>query len=182
MKKWLYLIVPTVMLVVFTFFYFSQSKELEQQEIARKERVERERKEEEAKRATIEEKARQDAAARAAEREAEAAQKEADRIAKWEAEGREIQDATDNFNAEANRISKDISEKEIRLDSLRKQKEQLNTDVLNAAKRVELAQIAKRNAELEIQRKTELMLRRVESSSVAQMPAAPQAASGGRRR
>ncbi|KXU37935.1 hypothetical protein AXK12_00805 [Cephaloticoccus capnophilus] len=182
MKKWLYLIVPTVMLVVFTFFYLSQSKELEQQEIARKERVERERKEEEAKRAVIEEKARQDAAARAAEREAEAAQKEADRIAKWEAEGRDIQDATDAFNAEADRISKDISAKEIQLDTLRKQKEQLNTDVLNAAKRVELAQIAKRNAELEIQRKAELMLRRVESSAVAQMPAAQQAGSGTRRR
>jgi len=182
MKKWLYLIVPTVMLVVFTFFYFSQSKELEQQEIARKERVERERKEEEIKRAAIEEKARQDAAARAAEREVEAAQKEADRIAKWEADGREIQEATNTFNAEADRISKDISEKEIRLDSLRKQKNQLNTDVLNAAKRVELAQIAKRNAELEIQRKTELMLRRVESSPVAQVPAAQQPASGSRRR
>jgi len=170
MKKWLYLIVPTVMLVVFTFFYLSQSKELEQQEIARKERVERERKEEEAKRAVIEEKARQDAAARAAEREAEAAQKEADRIAKWEAEGRDIQDATDAFNAEADRISKDISAKEIQLDTLRKQKEQLNTDVLNAAKRVELAQIAKRNAELEIQRKAELMLRRVEVLGVVDLP------------
>jgi len=181
MKKWLYLIVPTVMLVVFTFFYLSQSKELEQQEIARKERIEHERKEEEAKRASIEEKARLDAAARAAEREAEAAQKEADRIAKWEAEGREIQEATDTLNAEANRISKEISEKEIRLDSLRKQKEQLNTDVLNASKRVELAHIAKRNAELEIQRKTELMLRRVESSAVAQMPSAEQAPAGRRR-
>ncbi|KXU35593.1 hypothetical protein AXK11_00670 [Cephaloticoccus primus] len=181
MKKWLYFIVPTLMLAVFTFFYLSQAKELEQQEIARQELKEQVRQAEEAKRAAIEEKARQDAAERAAERAAEAAQKEADRIAKWEAEGREIQKATDEFNAEANRISREISEKEIRLDSLRKQKDQLNTDVLEAAKRVELAQIAKRNAELEIQRKTELMVRRVEASSVAQMPEAPAATSGRRR-
>jgi len=181
MKKWLYFIVPTVMLVVFTFFYFSQAKELEQQEVARQERIEKERKEEEAKRAAIEEKARLDAAARAAEREAEAAQKEAERIAKWEAEGREIQQATDTFNAEATRLSKEISEKEIRLDTLRKQKDELNAEVLNAAKGVELAQIAKRNAEMEIQRKTELMLRRVEASSVSQMPNVPAAGTGRRR-
>jgi len=171
MKKWLYIIAPAVMLVVFTFFYFSQAKRLEEQEIARQEAIEQKRQEDEAKRAAIEEKARLDAAKRAEEREAEAAKKEADRVAKFLAEGAEIQQATDEYNAEADRYAKEIAALEIKLDTLRKQKEELNAQVLASAKRVEQAQIDKRNAEIEIQRKTEVMINRAESSTLAQMPA-----------
>lgn len=172
MKKWLYIIVPTAMLVVFTFFYFSQAKELDQREVERQAQIEKDRKAEEDRRAAIEEKARLDAAKRTAEREAEAAAKETERIAKWTAEGKEIIDATHAYNAEADNYAKDIAALEIKLDSLRKEKESLNTSVLAQSKRVEQARIDKRNAELEIQRKTEVMVRRVESSTIAQMPVA----------
>lgn len=171
MKKWLYIVAPAVMLVVFTFFYFGQAKSLAQKELEDKAKIEEKRLEEEAKRAAIEEKARLDAAKRAEEREAEAAKKEADRVAKFLAEGAEIQQATDEYSTEADRYAKEISELEIRLDTLRKQKEDLNAQVLASAKRVEQAQIDKRNAEIEIQRKTEVMVNRAEASTLAQMPA-----------
>lgn len=170
MKKWLYIIAPAIMLAVFTFFYFSQAKELEIREAERQAQIEKERQVDEARRAAIEEKARLDAAKRAAEREAEAAAKEAERVAKWEAEGQEIQEATDAYNAEADKYAKEIAALEIRLDTLRKTKEALNAEVLAMAKRVEQARIDKRTAELEIQRKTELMVKRAEASTLAQMP------------
>jgi len=170
MKKWLYFIAPAVMLVVFTFFYFSQAKELEQREAEREAQIEQERLADKARREAIEEKARLDAAKRAAEREAEAAAKEAERIAKWEAEGKEIQDATNAYTAEADKYAKEIAALEIQLDSLRKNKDALNSETLALAKRVEQARIDKRSAELEIQRKTELMVKRAEASTLAQMP------------
>ena len=170
MKKWLYFIAPAIMLAVFTFFYFSQAKELELREAEREAQIEQERLADKARREAIEEKARLDAAKRTAEREAEAAAKEAERIAKWEAEGKEIQDATNAYTAEADKYAQEISALEIQLDSLRKNKEALNAETLALAKRVEQARIDKRSAELEIQRKTELMVKRAEASTLAQMP------------
>lgn len=172
MKKWLYIIAPAAMLVVFTFFYFSQAKELAHREAEREAQIEKDRKAEDARRAAIEEKARLDATQRNAEREADAAAKEVERLAKWAAEGKEIEDAANAYNAEADKYAKAIAALEIRLDTLRKDKESLNTTVLGASKRVEQARIDKRNAELEIQRKTEVMVRRAESSPLTQIPVA----------
>jgi len=172
MKKWLYFIVPFVMLLVFTFFYLAHSKEAEIKERARKEQIAVEKQKEEERKAMIEEQARQDAAKRSAEREAEAAAKEAERIAKWEAEGREIQETTDGYNAEADKLSREISALEIQLDNLHKAKEALNGEVLALSKQVEQGRIDKRNAELEIQRKTENVIMRAEKSGMAQMPVA----------
>ena len=87
-----------------------------------------------------------------------------------EAEGLEIQKATDEYNAEADKLAKQISALEVQLDTLHKKKEATNAAVLALSKKVEQAHIDKRNAELEIQRKTELMIRRVENSSLTKMP------------
>ena len=170
MKKWLYFIVPFAMLIVFTFFYLTHAKEAAEKERVREEQIALEKKQEEERKAAIEEQARLDAAKRTAEREAAAAAKEAERIAEWQAEDLEIQKATDEYNAEADKLAKQISALEVQLDTLHKKKEATNAAVLALSKKVEQARIDKRNAELEIQRKTELMIRRVENSSLTKMP------------
>lgn len=173
MKKWLYFIVPGILTVIFTFFYFTHAKEAAEKERIRKEQIAIVQAEEAAKKAEIESKAREDAAKRAAEREAEAAAKEADRVAKWEAEGQRIQADTDQYNSEADQLSKEISELQITLDSLYRNKEKTNDEVLQLAKRVERARIDGQTADLEIQRLTEMIVRKAEASSLTRMPATP---------
>lgn len=170
MKKWMYVISVGGMLAIFMFFYFAFRKEALIKEKQREEQVAEERRIEEERKAAIEEKARQDAEKRAAERAAAEAKKEADRIAKWEATSKEIQDATNSYNEKADAYAKQISELEIQLDTLRKNKEQMNREAFEFAKQVEQARINKRNAELEIQRMTDMIAKRAADSALAKMP------------
>ncbi len=158
------------MLVIFTFFYFSHADEMAKKEEIRKERVAAELEAEAKRKAQIEEEARIDAEKRTAEREAKAAKREADRIAKWDAETQEIRNATAAHKAEADTHAANIAALEIELDSLRQATAKTTAEELALEKRVEMARIAKRNAELEIQRKTEMMIRTAERSAVAKMP------------
>jgi hypothetical protein len=170
MKKWMYVISVGGMLAVFLFFYFAFRKEAEIKEKQRHEQLAIERKAEEERKAAIEAKAREDAAKRAEERAAAEAKKEADRLAKYQAESKKIQDATDEFNAKADAYAKEISRLEIELNTLRSNKEKLNREAFEFAKQVELARANKRNAELEIQRMTDMIAKRAANSSLTRMP------------
>jgi hypothetical protein len=170
MKKWLYFIFPLILTLIFVFFYLTHVKEAKEKDRIRKAEIARVQKEEADRKAEIEEKARQDASRRAAERAALEAKKEADRIAAWEAVGKEIQDATDKNNAEADAFARQIANLEIELDALRRAKEKLNAEVLVQAKAVERALVDKRTAEIEVQRRTEMIRQRVAASSMTKMP------------
>jgi hypothetical protein len=170
MKKWLYFIIPLGLTLIFTFYYFSHLKVAEEKARARKVEIARVQKEEADKKAEIEAKARQDAARRSAERAAADAKKEADKIAAWEAVSREIQDGTNKNNAEADEFARQISKMEIELDSLRKAKEKLNAEVLAQAKAVERTLIDKRTAEIEVQRRTEMVRIKAAESSMTRVP------------
>lgn len=167
MKKWMYVISVGGMLTVFLFFYFSHIKEAERLEKIRQEKIAHEIEVEKAKKAEIEAKARQDAEKRAAERAAADAKKEADKLAKWEADSRKIQQTTDEYNAKAAAFSKQVSELEIQLNTLRTSKEKLNREAFEFAKQVEQARIEKRNAELEIQRMTDMIAKKAADSSLS---------------
>jgi len=171
MKKWIYLISVGSMLAVFMFFYFAHVKEAEIKEKQRAAEVAQKQKEEADRKATIEAKAREDAERRSRERTEAEAKKEAERLAKWEAENKKIQDATNEMNAKADGYSKEISALEVELNRLRMEKEKLNRDAFEFAKQVEQARIAKRNAELEIQRMTDMIAKRASDSSLTRAPA-----------
>jgi hypothetical protein len=172
MKKWIYYIIPLILTIAFIFFYVTHVKEAEEKARIRKAEIARVLQEEAAKKAEIEENARQDAARRTAERLAAEAQKEADRIAAWEAVGKEIQDATDKNNAEANEFARKIALIEIELDAMRRGKEILNAEVLVQAKAVERALIDKRTAEIEVQRRVQMIRAKAAESSLTQVPVA----------
>jgi hypothetical protein len=173
MKKWLYVITVGSMLAVFLFFYFGYRKSAEIKEKLHKEQVAQQQKAEADRKALIEQKAREDAAKRAAERAAADAKKEADRLAKWEADNRKIQELTDAANAKADAYSKQISNLEIELNTLRTTKERMNREAFDFAKKIEQARIDKQNAEMEIQRMTDMIAKRAAESTLTRMPPAP---------
>lgn len=171
MKKF-YILVPIVLTGVFIFVYmnFTKNYALEQEAIAQEKaavaKAEADRK------AENERIAKADADRRAAERAAEEARKDAERRKKWEDAGAEIADATAKYNADADKYAKQAAELEIQLANIRDQKEKTSREAFELAKRVELARIAKRNAELEIQRMTEMIARRAAESALTQVAAA----------
>jgi len=173
MKKWMYLISVGGMLAVFLFFYYSNLKEAEIRDKQRAAENAQKLKAEADRKAAIEAKAREDAERRAAERAAEDAKKEAAKIAKWEAESRRIQEQTDSFNAKADAASKQASALEIELNTLRTNKEKLNRETFEIEKQVERARIEKRNAELEIQRMTDMIAKKAADSMLTRVPAPP---------
>jgi hypothetical protein len=59
------------------------------------------------------------------------------------------------------------------LDSVRKAKDKANRESFDLAKQVELAKVAKRNAEFEVQRTTEMISRRAADSSLTRLPPPP---------
>jgi hypothetical protein len=173
MKKWMYLIAPTVMLGAFLFLYVAESKEAEIKEQAKAAEIAKVKAQEAEKKKIAEEKARLDSAKRAAERAAEDAKREADKLAKREAEAKRIQDETDKYLADAAAQTKKIAELEAQVDVARKAKDQASRESFDLLKQVERAKVERRNAEIEIARLTEMLARRASDSSMTRMPPPP---------
>jgi len=170
MKKWMYLIAPSIMLALFLVFYTSAMKETELREKTKAEQIARAKAAATEKKRVIEEKARLDAQRRATERAAEDLKKEADRIAKWQGESKKIQDDTDKAFAESGAATKEIASLEAKLVSLKKAKEQSSRESFDLLKQVERAKVERRKAEIEIQRLTEMIVRRAADSSMTRAP------------
>ena len=171
MKKWIYVIFPSVMLAVFLSFYFSAAKEADIKEKRKAAEVAKTKAEEAEKKRIAEEKARQDAEKRAAERAADDAKREAEKLAKWQADSKRIQDDTDKSLADADRYAKQAAKLEIELDTLRKAKDKVSRESFDLLKLVERAKVDRRNAEIEIQRLTEMVARKASESAMAKIPA-----------
>lgn len=175
MKKWMYVIFPGIMLAVFLVIYSSAMKDVELATQKKAEEVAKMKAADEAKKKVAEEKAREDSARRSAERAAEDAKREADRIAKWQNESKKIQDDTDKAQADADRYNKEVAALELTLDSLKKSKDKSSREAFDLVKQVERAKVDRRNAEIEIQRLTEMVSRRAAESSLTRPPAIPTA-------
>ena len=173
MKKWMYVIAPLVMLGAFLVIYFSHAKDVHQREIDRAKKVADEqaavdqKKKESEKRAAADAKARQEANAK------EMADKEATRIAKQAAADKEVRDQTDSFLARITKADKEAAKLQIDLDATRKSKDTLSRESFDSAKKVELARISRRNAELEIQRMTDRVQKRTAESFLLRLPPPP---------
>lgn len=173
-----YLIVPLVLCAIFGVYYykFIQDEKVKVERRETEARIKRET--EAAKKKEIEDKARQDADERQKKRLEDEKKKEDDRRAKWEAQSKEIADATARYNAEAAKYSKQVTELEGQLADFRKKKDTLTRESFDLLKQVELALIDKRNAELEIQRMTKMVVDKAAASSLARPPSIPIATGG----
>jgi cytoskeletal protein RodZ len=170
MKKWMYVISVSGMLAIFLVFYLSATKQHEERERQHAADAAIKKAAKDAEKAAIEAKAREDAETRAKARADAEAKKEADKVAAWEAQGQKIQDATNKYNAQADASAKKAAELEVQLSALRTEKEKLNREAFDLAKGVELGKIARRDAELEIQRTTAMVARRAEQSTMTKLP------------
>ncbi len=175
MKKWLYFIAPLAGIGLFLFFYFSHVEEAKKAALDKKAKIEAADKLEKERKEALEARARLDATKKAEERAAEELKKETERVTKWNDQGKKIQDETDDAIKVSSEHTAKIGALEKEIAALRKKKEQSNRDYLDATRELELARIARRNAELEIQRLTELMVRKADESSLAvsQVPVTP---------
>lgn len=173
MKKWMYLIAPGLMLAGFIALYFSHADALHKKEAAQKAKIEQERVEAEEKKKVAEAKAREDAKKRQEERDAEEKKKQDEKAARQAADDQKVRDQTAEYTAKANAAAKQVAALEIELDRLRKEKDKTSREAFELAKQVELARIARRNAELEIQRMTEMVSRRAAESSMTKPPLPP---------
>lgn len=173
MKKWMYLIFPGIMLGAFVFVYLGHVEETHKKEKAAAEKVARERSDLEAKKKVAEAKAREDAKKRQEERDAEEKKKQDEKAAKQAADDKKVADQTAESLTRVNAAQKQISALETELERMRKDKDKLSRESFESAKNVELARIARRNAELEIQRMTEMVSRRAADSSMTRPPVLP---------
>lgn len=173
MKKWMYLIFPGIMLGAFLIFFFSYQKEAQAREAHHAAQAKAQADKKAADKAAAEKKAAADAKERQIAREKEDADKEAAKLAKQAAADKEVKDATDKALAEGDKASKEAGKLEIDLDTLRKNKEKLTREAFELAKQVELAKVAKRNAEFDIQRTTEMISRKAADSALTAMPPPP---------
>jgi hypothetical protein len=175
MKKWMYVIFPGIMLGLFLIVYTTHVKEAERKEQERIVKMEAQRKEEAEKKKKNEEAAAADAKKRQEEREAEERKKEADRRRKQEAADQDVRDRTAKARAEGDTFAKTVSQEEVELDRLHKQRDQLSRETFELSKAVEADRVAKRNAELQQQHLTEMLANRAASSPMAQVPPPPPA-------
>lgn len=173
MKKWIYLIIPGILLGLFLIVWFGHQKERQEREAKRAAVLAKKMAEEKAAKEDSERRAREDAAKKQAEREAEAKAKEEERRAKQAAIDKQIKDETEAARKEADKFHKELMALEIEIDRLRKQRDGLTREAFELAKQVEMAKVARRNAELESQRMVEMIARRAADSSLTRPPMLP---------
>jgi hypothetical protein len=173
MKKWLYVIIPGIMLAIFLFFYREEMAELDARDSARASEVARQKAADAAHKKVVEDKARAEAEKRAADEAAEAARVTAEREAKWNAEGAKIQGETDKSNTDGARFAKQAEDLQAELKKLDAEKEKANRDDFELLKGVEAARVAQHNAEMEIQRMVTMIVNRADESTLTEMPPPP---------
>ncbi len=165
-----YIIVPLILMVVFGFIYKDFSTKYEIQEAEEAAALQAAEEAAATQKAEAERKAKEDADRRTAEREADEAAKLAERRAKWEAAGAAIAKATAEANAEADKLAAEAADLELQLREIRNQRDAKAAEAFELTKEVELARIAKRTAELDIQRMTAMVAKEAENSALTAMP------------
>ncbi len=173
MKKWMYLIFPGAMLAVFLVFFLAHEKESAQREADRKVAIAKKAADEKSKKDEAEKKAKDQALAQAKQRDDEERKKVEDRRAKQAAADKAVRDETNAFVAEGDKFQKEAAALEIELDRLHKEKDRIGREAFDMAKQVELGKVARRNAELDGARMTEMIARRASMSSMASPPPPP---------
>jgi uncharacterized coiled-coil DUF342 family protein len=171
---YIYLLLPVLLLVAFLFTpgvgYYSAMKELEAKNLRIKEEKAAVKRAEDARRAEVEKKSSEEAKKRQEQRDAEERAKEAKKAKDYDDAMKQLADEAAKYAREADAFQKEANALELQLNELRATKEKSNREVFELTKQVELAKVARRNAELEIQRMVDMVAQRLGASSLAQMP------------
>lgn len=173
MKKWMYLIFPSAMLGLFLVFYLSHQKESEQKEQDRKVAIAKKQADEKAIKDKAEATAKEQALKTQRERE-EADKKKADeRRAKQVKADTDLRDEINKLIAEGTNFQKEATALAAELKRLQEERERSNREAFDLLKQVELGKVARRNAEIENARLTEMIAQRADRSAMATPPPPP---------
>lgn len=162
----LYLIIPALLLALFGGVYWQHARTAASQADEKAAAVAAAQVAELAKKAEAEAKARADAETRSALRLAEEQKRDAEKRARYEEESRVIAADTTRYTALVSTRTAEFTALEKQLADLRARRAALNTETFSLARTVELARISQRNAELEIQRLTEMVARQAANTSL----------------
>ena len=171
MGRYLYFIVPLILAIAFGGYYFGKFKPDYEQQVALKHQAELDRiAKEEADRKAAQARAEAEAARKAAEREAEDQKKKDEAEAKRLAELKKLNDATDAAEKEAAALQEKYNALEIELTETRRAREKADQQAFTMARDIDLLQIDRRNAEINLQMDTQRVAARVDASSLVEMP------------
>jgi chromosome segregation ATPase len=169
-----YVVFPAVLLIAFGVYYTQIAKpEMEEQARVELRKTEEKNAADEARRKEIEAKAQQDALVQSKAREEKDRLKQEQLQQAKDKQDRDTKEETEKYETQALSLTKQISDMEKEIASLRAQREQTSRDVFAAAAKVETAKIDRNNAELEIQRMYDMVAQKVGDSSLTKLPPPP---------
>ena len=161
----LYIIVPLALLAVFSGVYWQHNQEAAEQAKEKAVAVAQTKAIEEAKKAESDRQSREDTAKRETARLAEEQKKDLEKRSKWETDSVRIAEDTSAYTAKAAEAAKQVETLQKQLADLRASRKTLNEEAFSAAHDTEILSIQKRDAELEIQRMNEILVRKAGGTS-----------------
>jgi chromosome segregation ATPase len=168
----LYLAIPTALLLLFGGVYYQHAETAASAAQAATAAANLARQKEADAKQELERKAQADAAQRlAAELTAEQKQQE-DKRAKWDAESVRLAADIAAINSKSAELAAEVTRSEAQLADLHATKDGLGRESFDLEKSVELARIAKRNAEFELQRLTAMLARQAAGVTLPPLPPA----------
>ncbi len=156
----LYLVVPTVLVLLFGGVYFRHVQAARTAARAAAANIEYLRQKENAEQQIVAEKAKADAVQRLAAQRAEEMRAADEKHAKWDADNARIAVDTADNETKAAALAAQLTRLETELTELRASKVRLSRETFALEKANELALIAKRNSDFEIQNLTAVLTRR----------------------
>jgi hypothetical protein len=158
---------------VFLVFYFQHEEEREVRAAVRAQENAQKAAAEKAVKDAAEATAKESARIAQEERDRENAAREAARKAQQDAVDKEIKDKTDASLAEIEAATNRVKQLSSDIERMILDRERITREAFDLAKQVEIAMVAKRNAEMEEQRLTEMIARRATNSALTALPPPP---------
>lgn len=165
-----YIIIPVVLMSVFIFFERSSSADAKVAEQRRIELKKQDEAKKEAEKKALEEKARMDSEKRNQQRVADEKAREEKRKSDFEAKIQKMKDELKRYSDDIATNTKLVARLEKELADKRDQHERENKVVFDLAKKVEVTRRLRRDAELEVQRYNEMLVRRSAESALTKAP------------
>ncbi len=164
MKRFIIILPPVILFAIFVFFYKAHVKELEEKQAAAKVLADKAKADEEARKKVLQEAADKEAQRQKEARLAEIEKQKEEERNKKEERDREIIAQTEAANASSKKLQAQIIKLQADILAVRAARDKAQAEAMETKLDLEKARIAKRNAEFEIQRYTDMLAKRMDQS------------------